>query len=1630
MGKQRPIDLSAFDEVVSAKEIDLSAFDEIVKKKASPQDLNGGSPQSGIGSNPFQATPKPEIPTVLIGKAKEEAQAKFNQNKEKVAKEQPEPKKKADGGAGKSFMKGLSSYNESIYNLPKYLYDLSTSIPNAISDLTNNPDIAAIDYDTIVNATGFQSPLSILRNLSRIEEVKSGLYDKQIEKFDKGVYDSIKDGDYKAAGQQVLNNFTESAPSMIGMIFTGAAGNAAKLSKVGSTIAKTLPFASIKNTELQNDSSVPNYLKPINATFNGLAEVVFDQEFGTSAIVGDVLKTFANEGRELAIKKTKDFVTGYITNAIKKFQPITSGVKNAVEEMTTLYSQNLVDKLTIDPDRDVFQGWQDAAIMGGATGTAIQSVGTINGLLNSKKKSKLNEYATRRGEIIADLDNPELSDDIKTELVDQLERQNDKISKISDDAELVLSNLPEKEQAEVVEIQNNIDVLEKSLNVKDISDGTKKHIESQIEKQQEKLDVLAGAADIISDSQQPEISQQNTNQPQEQTNLEPTAKQDTELNNGETTTGTTKTDTGIEANPAEGTAEEAGDNQAVSAIGSEVVNDTVNDTVNESSQDNTAVLEKAEADLTALKQVSDKVKKYDASVKRLTEAKNTGLLTDTEFNDIKARFDDVISEYTPKDVKVTKLDEAIPEDAQDEVAEELEIEGEVKTPTQEKLDEIKAKRQEITARIRSKAGQLSSGFNPEVIGDLVELGATYVQEGVVRFKDFATRLKADYGDEIPDSVIKDVFSQSAEANGMGIRKFTESVQGSELSEDVKAAVDGSGYKLYNKQEISKLEVKVDNLSETERVSAVAGLGNILNVLMDADSNYGVLAGISLMNQYSAEGRVEDADKIAEMLSKSSTTIAQTLRQFGELKKSSPLAFVKFVEKYLAQKGRAITEAEIQRIKELFEGQKKAFEELENAQNIHIDQLTETTRKEYWTALGAYDIATRELEDYIADLLPKDAGDTTSSVLKGNLLTLKSLIANPIYNIAYSQIRFAKGEIANITDLILSSIAGTPRTKISSLSPEAFAVAGQSIVRGSKEAYKQMMKGSSGGDLAKYDINRRLKPLDAWKRIWSTSDENKQRKRMEKVSDFIEGTFGWTANANFRLLPFGDTPFFELAKNQRLLEIAKTKGFQGGDIERFMIKPDAASLKSAVQYGKEATFQDNNVLSTTAMTALNFIGEHASNYDPAVGAAVKLLITTSFPFVKTPASVALKIVTYSSPILPGINTIIETNKTIEATKAYKKNPSDLNRERVMNHQRRLSEAVADVAISTVLTSVATIIAANGLLTGSAPDDKEKKEKDFMYSTQQPFTINISGLKRLMKGGDPSFKEHDTIMNYNNFGVFGAVMGIVNDTRGAELKLEASRAKKKGLDGKPFYPETDGGTRLFLDILKDNISTLPASFKYLTEQSFLQGVEGMLSALQEGDYDGWFTKLYRTLLSIPVPNTFVQLNKGWRENMRNPYTKDTIETFLNVTKERIQIGEPDDLPMRIDIWGQPVKQTPEGSNPIIYQAIDPFRTQSMLNDPLTLKVFDLYRKTDNLDAAPSPVPKYISIRGEKRDLTPKEFQELSQIIGLERKKYAEIVLADYKPNQHDRLEYFIDRLKVAYRKGSERGIRIFRRDRNMY
>lgn len=954
---------------------------------------------------------------------------------------------------------------------------------------------------------------------------------------------------------------------------------------------------------------------------------------------------------------------------------------------------------------------------------------------------------------------------------------------------------------------------------------------------------------------------------------------------------------------------------------------------------------------------------------------------------------------------------------------EIIVETTIATPTQEKLTEIQTRRAETSQRLRSKLSNLNSGINPDALKDLVELGVTYIEEGVVRFKDFAERVRTDLGKDLKDEDLRSIYKQSAEALGYGVRGFTERVRTDETTPEATRQALDETEQLYQKQDYDEIANRLAQMDEGEKQRLVGSLESVTSQL-SSDQNIGVLAGIELINKYNAEGRTEEASRIIESLSKSATVAAQTLRQYGEFKTSTPDGYVQLVEKWMAKANKKLTEAQKTKIQELFNIQQQQSQNVTEALETVTENLTDDNYKDYYSAVIEYEDAIRKLEDYVDTVRGKTLTDTLGKILQGNLLSFKSVVINPFANAVQFGVRGAENDVATAIDQVVSLITSR-RTKSATLTADNIRLGGRGVVEGVRRANRKAIRGTANSELSKYDVGGRLKPAVAWRRLFDNIKSSDLRKENQYgweqgLSDFAEGTLGVPANIMFRLLPYGDDPFFEQAKVQRLVEIGKNdKGLEGEALERFVLRPDKSSAESADQYGREATFQEENVISRNINRLINDGARRIEALGGRQGAgAYRFIMKGILPFVNTPSSIALKTVKFAVPAIPLAQAV---NDGVQLRKALKMSDSSLKEKRIIEAQRNFSNHMGEAIISGTVLTAATILVANGLATGDLPEDQfQKKQKDFMFATQPPNTINISGVERLLRGEDSTYRQGDKTISYVPLGLLGAQIGIVSSTRGSELREAKKRAKVRTTEGEAYYPETDVNP---LNFVGNFLTNAPAAMRYFFNQSFVQGAETVLNAVStENGARNIVPQLGKTFVTMGIPNTVSQSFRASNDYMRDLYTDDQVETFANIIKEKV--GNVEDLPIKYDLWGKPIKQNPEGTNPFVYQVLDIFRTQKILQDPITYAVFDLQRRSGDDAPIPSSVDDTFNKKDIRVKLTKEQKSELTKSVGEERRKLAERILKSYKAGESDP-EKYIPRLKKAYEAGAKRALAKFKK-----
>ena len=274
---------------------------------------------------------------------------------------------------------------------------------------------------------------------------------------------------------QIGDQIEESIPGMLSMYVTGPVAAAAKFAPTARTLTMAAPFAGSKLNEIKDNPNIPEYLKPVNAWLDGTAEVVLEEQFGTKALVDDMVRVARTEGREAAVNTIKHVLRPLGERFIKKVQPITNIVGNGLEEGITTLSQNIVDKYTgVDPNRGLLDNVSDAIIVGSAQGAGVTALGKgVDVLVNPKTKIKIDNLSKQREDLINDLDSQSIPDNIKSDLVDKLTDVNEEINAVLEENRAEYDALDDDDIIALKTINDQIDYMVELLNNPSISETSR-----------------------------------------------------------------------------------------------------------------------------------------------------------------------------------------------------------------------------------------------------------------------------------------------------------------------------------------------------------------------------------------------------------------------------------------------------------------------------------------------------------------------------------------------------------------------------------------------------------------------------------------------------------------------------------------------------------------------------------------------------------------------------------------------------------------------------------------------------------------------------------------------------------------------------------------------------------------------------------------------------------------------------------------------------------------------------------------------------------------------------------------------------------------------------------------------------
>lgn len=890
----------------------------------------------------------------------------------------------------------------------------------------------------------------------------------------------------------------------------------------------------------------------------------------------------------------------------------------------------------------------------------------------------------------------------------------------------------------------------------------------------------------------------------------------------------------------------------------------------------------------------------------------------------------------------------------------------------------------------------------------------------------------DFANALNDGLLEDLVSDGSLPTELAFiegkkRGFTKSAQASDIvaeqdnAQDIINALEIDPEGRYTPQQIAAATDKVEKMSEQELLLAVGKAGNLIQ---DSENNVGVLAGIELINRYFADGQPERAKAIINDLAKIGTALGQLIRQFAELNKSNPETFVEVVDEFMKGKKRTLTPELKAKLKDLFIKQKEAFGKADKALKKWAETLSPDDQNDFDEANKAYEEASRKINSFMGNLLPKNIFDTLAPIMQLNLLTIKSILINPFSNLLFTPIRFAKNYTAAGADAIFSYISKNPRTK---LAPTINKGGFKAVGKGFQNAWKKAWRGSMPDDLKKVEMHKQLNPIQAWKELFGnktglTPEEAKSFERT--LSNIFEGTVGVPANIMGRLLPFGDDPFYEPAKYAALLEFGRLKGLKGDALKSFLINPDAESLEQATKEAKEATFQEDTSISKFFNYVTGQIEKLGPEHPLAAG-ALKFLLKANVPFVKTPAAYLKEVITYSVPIIPFTQAAVAFKSYQKYTKEISPSRSEeanqKSRQKAAEFQRKAVDDLGKAIVGATMVAVSMTIIGAGFVEGPDDDKEEKKRKAFRYSTKGGAnTLNVSALKRWIASGgkDKSIKPDDEKVSLDRLGIFGANMSIVEES----LRIKPNKKDKYNTSGELIAKESKD----LQDALALFYRALPAALRNALNQGFTQGAGALAQAVSDGEWDNYITQMSKATTGLILPNTMDQLSRANRTYMLDMRANTLNERLSNVVKSKLGIfGMDKDIPIKYGLFGEKINQTPIGSNPNLYQSVNVLNKAKIFQDDIYYQLNQLDKEAGgDDDLIPSIPSQDIKVKGDIIDLTAlnrNQYNEYLRLVGEERRKLVEPILAKNKPYSEDLKKDIVD----AYERGLKKGARQYLR-----
>ena len=820
------------------------------------------------------------------------------------------------------------------------------------------------------------------------------------------------------------------------------------------------------------------------------------------------------------------------------------------------------------------------------------------------------------------------------------------------------------------------------------------------------------------------------------------------------------------------------------------------------------------------------------------------------------------------------------------------------------------------------------------------------------------------------------------------RKFAERVIASEeVPAEVRRRVAESPLINYKRQNVPDAAQTASTLSDRQLTSD----------LLDAKSNTRVVSGLELYNRAIQSGDFSGASEIIVSMSKEGTTWGQLINQFKLLKSATPEGVIQLVSKSLEQKKRKpMTQAQVTALTDAMNQYRAASDQVTAAKRAARDAIDANNEAAIQQAAKQFDLASAvqgeadvAMNELISRINPSSAADLFVSMVQGSVMSPISIVRNVLGNIINAPLRDVSDRLAAAID---SALFGG---KNSSYNYRARSIERlNAFAKSLPQAGKILLKGS---DAMPYelgtDIGNPLNFTRAWRNLYEAMSG--QYEGAPIARNIVEATLGAIPDVFLRLTQATDVPFRAAERARIITEVGRQRGLSKSQIE--LAKRDPKLLRitdEQAQAGRKgfteddlglieyeaakAVFQQDNAATRMVSGINRFIKQEGG---PVAYVPYRLISL----FQKTPINVAAEALSFT--------------------------PAGVLRNWKDMSVREREIATSRLIIGGIVTGAYAYLYDKGVITPNldTPGETNKaRELAKAGGVMPPGTLNVSGLRRLVRGESPTFQPGDTVKDLSALGTSGA-LGMMVGT--------AKRLQERSPTDDPDFLALGKGAAL-------------SGINFVMEQQFLKGTSDFIKLLSQESgsaLDRFVKSLSVTAASPVAPAILGAVRRVERENLPaiggEGFIKDTVnelnQRFAAIGLQIPGTRDPNAMPVRRDLWGEPVKQTPKSENPWVYNFFSAAKSRQIDADPLNATLYSIWRRTADNQVIPSAINPKITYKGKTFErMTPDQYDRYTQLVGFYRRTWAERAYLSGQFQQRGD-EVRINMLKRAYDKGLEIG-----------